>query len=177
MQIQIVHFKFVSTIGGNKYFRRRSGSSEHVFLGLGHQGHQPPPSLCLQHVCTLTLLLLAGLQTVRLQPYDLCQSANLITFLLEIALRFGEGVKIAHFIGPNKPWSQYFDSETKQVRPSPTSGHLKYLFQFWWDLFCANVHPHLSPDMVSCFARLTNADPFCEILTKRVYIYILDIMN
>jgi hypothetical protein len=150
----------------NYNFRRRSGSSEYVFLRLGHQGHQPPPSLCLQHVCTLTLLLLAGLQTVRLPSIKTCcQTPNQY-----FPLRFGEGVKIAHFIGPNKPWSQYFDSETKQVRPSPTSGHLKYLFQFWWDLFCAHVHPHLSPDMVSCFALIT-VDPYIvKYINKRVYI-------
>ncbi|XP_059481671.1 glycogenin-1 isoform X2 [Neocloeon triangulifer] len=77
--------------------------------------------------------------------YNMCSPSHYS--YLPAFKQFGEGVKIAHFIGPNKPWSQYFDSETKQVRPSPTAGHLKYLFQFWWDLFCAHVHPHLSPDM------------------------------
>ncbi|XP_065344379.1 glycogenin-1 isoform X3 [Cloeon dipterum] len=77
--------------------------------------------------------------------YNMCSPSHYS--YLPAFKQFGEGVKIAHFIGPNKPWSQFFDSETKTVRPSPTAGHLKYLFQFWWDLFCAHVHPHLSPDM------------------------------
>nr|CAD7437544.1 unnamed protein product [Timema bartmani] len=39
--------------------------------------------------------------------------------------RFGELVKIVHFIGPNKPWLLHFDTETRQVRPPPDS--LRYL--------------------------------------------------
>ncbi|KAF4530006.1 hypothetical protein B566_EDAN009182 [Ephemera danica] len=84
--------------------------------------------------------------------------------------QFGEGVKIAHFIGPNKPWSQHFDSETRQVRPSRGAEHLRYLLQFWWDLFCANVHPKLSGEMVSAcsptYPSLTLGHRDCPWLLK-----------
>jgi glycogenin glucosyltransferase len=63
--------------------------------------------------------------------------------------RFGENAKIVHFIGSNKPWLQYFDSETRLVRPPQGSEHLQTLLQLWWDIFCSTVHPSLSPDMVS----------------------------
>ncbi|XP_065344381.1 glycogenin-1 isoform X5 [Cloeon dipterum] len=92
--------------------------------------------------------------------YNMCSPSHYS--YLPAFKQFGEGVKIAHFIGPNKPWSQFFDSETKTVRPSPTAGHLKYLFQFWWDLFCAHVHPHLSPDMAglaSAFSQMKLGEP------------------
>ncbi|GFG36287.1 hypothetical protein Cfor_00819, partial [Coptotermes formosanus] len=72
---------------------------------------------------------------------------------------FGEGAKIAHFIGPNKPWLQYFDPETRLVRPPQGSEHLQYLLQLWWDIFCSTVHPSLSPDMAHCSSNETQAGP------------------
>jgi len=60
---------------------------------------------------------------------------------------FGQNVKIAHFIGPVKPWLQVLDSTTGQVQPPPGSEHLQALLQAWWDLFRADVHPKLRPEM------------------------------
>ncbi|PNF18606.1 Glycogenin-1 [Cryptotermes secundus] len=67
---------------------------------------------------------------------------------------FGESAKIAHFIGSNKPWLQYFDSETRLVRPPQGSEHLQRLLQLWWDIFCSTVHPSLSPDMLGLAGAL-----------------------
>lgn len=67
---------------------------------------------------------------------------------------FGEDAKIAHFIGPNKPWLQYFDPETRLVRPPQGSEHLQHLLQLWWDIFCSTVHPSLSPDMLGLAGAL-----------------------
>ncbi|XP_021937260.1 flocculation protein FLO11-like isoform X3 [Zootermopsis nevadensis] len=68
--------------------------------------------------------------------------------------QFGEGAKIVHFIGSNKPWLQYFDSETRLVRPPQGSEHLQNLLQLWWDIFCSTVHPSLSPDMLGLAGAL-----------------------
>ncbi|PSN53165.1 hypothetical protein C0J52_18560, partial [Blattella germanica] len=61
--------------------------------------------------------------------------------------QFGESAKIVHFIGANKPWLQYFDSESKVARSPSGSEHMQPLLQLWWDIFCSTVHPSLSPDM------------------------------
>lgn len=58
-------------------------------------------------------------------------------------------MKIVHFIGPAKPWLQYFDTESRIVQPSPDLQHLQEVLQKWWDIFCSLIHPKLTPDMVS----------------------------
>lgn len=63
--------------------------------------------------------------------------------------RFGEEVRIIHFIGITKPWLQYFDTLTGIVQPPAGSGHLQPLLQLWWNIFCEKVHPQLSASMVS----------------------------
>nr|CAD7405472.1 unnamed protein product [Timema poppensis] len=77
--------------------------------------------------------------------YNMCSSATYS--YLPAYKQFGELVKIVHFIGPNKPWLLHFDTETRQVRPPPGVEHLHTLLQIWWDFFCDNVHPTLSPTM------------------------------
>ena len=57
-------------------------------------------------------------------------------------------MKIVHFIGNSKPWLQPFNSLTRSVEAAPGSSHLQNFLQYWWDLFCACVHPQLSPEMV-----------------------------
>jgi len=63
--------------------------------------------------------------------------------------RFGDDVRIIHFIGITKPWLQYFDTLTSTVQPPPGATHLQPLLQLWWNIFCEQVHPQLSPSMVS----------------------------
>ncbi|KAJ9576985.1 hypothetical protein L9F63_006422, partial [Diploptera punctata] len=70
--------------------------------------------------------------------------------------------KMSHFIGANKPWLQYFDSETRTVRPPGGVEYLQPLMQLWWDIFCSTVHPALSPDMLGlagALAQLTLGAP------------------
>nr|CAD7427209.1 unnamed protein product [Timema monikensis] len=88
--------------------------------------------------------------------YNMCSSATYS--YLPAYKQFGELVKIVHFIGPNKPWLLHFDTETRQVRPPPGVEHLHTLLQIWWDFFCDNVHPTLSPTMAGlagAFAQMT----------------------
>lgn len=63
--------------------------------------------------------------------------------------RYGEDVRIIHFIGVAKPWLQYFDTLTGIVQPPPGANHLQPLLQIWWNIFCDNVHPTLSDAMVN----------------------------
>lgn len=63
--------------------------------------------------------------------------------------RFGDDVRIIHFIGITKPWLQYFDTLTSTVQPPSGATHLQPLLQLWWNIFCERVHPQLSPSMVS----------------------------
>lgn len=63
--------------------------------------------------------------------------------------RFADRIKILHFIGRMKPWLLNFNSQTRIVYTPQESGYLHPYLQFWWDLFCDNVHEKLTEDMVS----------------------------
>lgn len=71
------------------------------------------------------------------------------SLILRLHPRFGDDVRIIHFIGITKPWLQYFDTLTGTVQPPSGSAHLQPLLQLWWNIFCERVHPQLSPSMVS----------------------------
>jgi lipopolysaccharide biosynthesis glycosyltransferase len=64
---------------------------------------------------------------------------------------FSKDVKIIHFIGETKPWSQQINTFTKQVQAPSGFSHLQDFLQTWWNLFCEKVHPQLSDQMVSNF--------------------------
>ncbi|XP_039446012.1 proteoglycan 4 isoform X5 [Culex pipiens pallens] len=61
--------------------------------------------------------------------------------------QFGQNTKILHFIGTAKPWLQNFNSETRKVYIPGGYQHLANFLQFWWDIFCEDVHSRLSADM------------------------------
>ncbi|XP_050095686.1 uncharacterized protein LOC126577793 isoform X4 [Anopheles aquasalis] len=61
--------------------------------------------------------------------------------------QFGHNTKILHFIGVSKPWLQNFNSETRKVYVPSECYHLANFLQYWWDIFCEDVHSRLSPDM------------------------------
>lgn len=73
----------------------------------------------------------------------------LMFLLIFYDFRFGSNVKIVHFIGPAKPWLQYFDTESRQVQPSSELQHLRPVLQRWWDIFFSFIQPNLSNEMVS----------------------------
>ncbi|XP_048517749.1 glycogenin-2 isoform X3 [Dendroctonus ponderosae] len=77
--------------------------------------------------------------------YNLCSTA--CYSYLPAFKQFGANAKIIHFIGAQKPWLQYFNTETKKVQPSGESSHLQEVLQLWWNIFCSLIHPHLSPAM------------------------------
>ncbi|XP_050313175.1 cell surface glycoprotein 1-like isoform X1 [Anthonomus grandis grandis] len=77
--------------------------------------------------------------------YNMCSTA--CYSYLPAFKQFGSNAKIMHFIGSQKPWLQYFNTETRKVQPSGDSSHLEGVLQRWWDIFCSLIHPHLSPAM------------------------------
>lgn len=79
--------------------------------------------------------------------YNMCSTATYS--YLPAFKQFGEDVRIIHFIGITKPWLQYFDTLTGVVQPPPGSVHLQPLLQVWWNIFCEQVHPQLSPSMAT----------------------------
>ncbi|XP_071441587.1 glycogenin-1 isoform X2 [Hetaerina americana] len=92
--------------------------------------------------------------------YNMCSSA--VYSYLPAFKKFGETVRIAHFIGACKPWMQTFDSEAQQVRASPGQEHQLMLLQLWWDIFCRNVHPHLTGEMgglAAAFSHMSLGSP------------------
>lgn len=66
-------------------------------------------------------------------------------------------MKILHFIGQVKPWIIAFDPSTRTVHAPQGYGHLTEYLQLWWNIFCADIHPKLSTDMVSFFLFLVYA--------------------
>ncbi|XP_029167749.1 protein MLP1 homolog isoform X1 [Nylanderia fulva] len=79
--------------------------------------------------------------------YNMCSTATYS--YLPAFKQFGEDVRIIHFIGITKPWLQYFDTLTGVVQPPSGSTHLQPLLQLWWNIFCEQVHPQLSPSMAT----------------------------
>lgn len=74
---------------------------------------------------------------------------QMLFFFLISFVRFGKNVKILHFIGQLKPWHVNFDSTTKQIFTPQGYEHLQEFLQLWWNIFCNQIHPQLSADMVS----------------------------
>ncbi|XP_053684116.1 transcription factor SPT20 homolog isoform X2 [Sabethes cyaneus] len=67
--------------------------------------------------------------------------------------QFGQNTKILHFIGTAKPWLQNFNSETRKVYVPGGYQHLANFLQYWWDIFCEDVHSRLSSEMQKVFSR------------------------
>lgn len=70
--------------------------------------------------------------------------------------RFGDNVKILHFIGQLKPWLVNFDPVSKSVYPPPEYKHMGDYLNMWWNTFVSDIHPKLSKDMVSARSILTH---------------------
>jgi hypothetical protein len=86
--------------------------------------------------------------------YLYCNIVHCNIYIVFIISRFGQNMKIIHFIAASKPWLQSFNTETRVVTPTSGGTGLQTLLQFWWDLFCQYVHPSLSTEMV--YKKLLN---------------------
>ncbi|XP_012157506.1 glycogenin-2 isoform X2 [Ceratitis capitata] len=61
--------------------------------------------------------------------------------------QFRDKIKILHFAGKLKPWLIQFNSENRQALTPTEYAHAADLIQFWWNIFCDNVHQQLSDAM------------------------------
>jgi len=70
--------------------------------------------------------------------------------------KFGQNVKIVHFLGSLKPW-MYTYSAGKVTQP-PSSQPTQQLehVQIWWDIFVNRVKPVLSPECTGLAGNLAN---------------------
>jgi len=74
--------------------------------------------------------------------------------------RFGQNVKIVHFLGSLKPWLYGYDPKSKTVLEPTTSQSSQQLehVQAWWDLFVVDVKPLLSDECAGLAATLANVE-------------------
>lgn len=77
--------------------------------------------------------------------YNTCSTATYS--YLPAFKQFRDKIKIMHFIGKNKPWTQFFDSKSCKVYPVKGIEYLTEYYQLWWDIFCENVLFHLDSSM------------------------------
>jgi len=73
-------------------------------------------------------------------PFVYNMVANITYSYTPAFMRYGQNVKIVHFLGAVKPWHHYFDDSTGKVKKL-TSGGLAasddVFAQMWWDMFKA----------------------------------------
>ncbi|XP_071501367.1 glycogenin-1-like isoform X1 [Diadema antillarum] len=63
-------------------------------------------------------------------------------------VRFGNDVKIVHFIGRTKPWMFRYNTQTRVLSPPPDSSvahDFKYV-QAWWNIFLTKVMPRIEQE-------------------------------
>jgi len=64
--------------------------------------------------------------------------------------QFGKNVKVAHFIGAQKPWHHTYNPNTGGVEGSePGTGHAQEFLQAWWKVFLEKVQPSIQSSLVS----------------------------
>ncbi|XP_053202433.1 glycogenin-1-like isoform X1 [Panonychus citri] len=69
--------------------------------------------------------------------------------------RFGDTVKVVHFLGALKPWMYGFNAMTRKVIPPAIGSQTQQLehVQKWWDVFINQVQPYLSSDCAGIFTK------------------------
>ncbi|XP_053202434.1 glycogenin-1-like isoform X2 [Panonychus citri] len=70
--------------------------------------------------------------------------------------RFGDTVKVVHFLGALKPWMYGFNAMTRKVIPPAIGSQTQQLehVQKWWDVFINQVQPYLSSDCSGLASQL-----------------------
>lgn len=68
--------------------------------------------------------------------------------------RYGQNVKIVHFIGTSKPWHVKFDAHG-QPQPQLYEEHTAQFLKQWWNIFHSDVKPSLTK-VVSAYGALAS---------------------
>ncbi|XP_033096085.1 glycogenin-1-like [Anneissia japonica] len=60
-------------------------------------------------------------------------------------VKFGQNVRIVHFIGATKPWSLRYDMQTGTLRPHDGTSmqHDSEFIQAWWNIFLTKIKPRI----------------------------------
>jgi len=77
-------------------------------------------------------------------PFIYNMAANVTYSYLPAFKKFGQDVKVCHFLGALKPWHHQFDELSGKVRPVGNNYHVTTFLQLWWNIYRSEVYPHLS---------------------------------
>ncbi len=113
-------------------------------------------TICSKNCCTIYLSALGANN----QSYDksgLDWIYTLFYFMLFFC-RFGDSIKIVHFIGSAKPWRYTYNTLTGTVSPPSDmgygNGHQLSFVQAWWNVFMASIKPRIEQQQVGAWNRL-----------------------
>jgi len=89
--------------------------------------------------------------STRRLPFVYNMVANITYSYTPAFMRYGQGVKIVHFLGAIKPWHHHYDDKTGKVRNIATPSVSDDIFaQMWWDMYKigggASSKPSSSPN-------------------------------
>lgn len=77
-------------------------------------------------------------------PFTYNMAANVTYSYLPAFKKFGQDVKVCHFLGALKPWHHTFDEFSGKVRPVGNNYHVTFFLQSWWNIYKTELYPHLS---------------------------------
>lgn len=81
-------------------------------------------------------------------PFIYNMAANVTYSYLPAFKKFGQDVKVCHFLGALKPWHHQFDEVTGKVRPVGNNYHVTSFLQLWWNIYRSELFPHLSNQQI-----------------------------
>jgi len=77
-------------------------------------------------------------------PFVYNMAANVTYSYLPAFKKFGQDVKVCHFLGALKPWHHTFDDFSGKVQPIGNNYHVTSFLQLWWNIYRTELFPHLS---------------------------------
>lgn len=77
-------------------------------------------------------------------PFIYNMASNVTYSYLPAFKKFGQDVKVCHFLGGLKPWHHAFDEFSGKVQPIDNSYHVTTFLQLWWNIYRTELYPHLS---------------------------------
>jgi len=77
-------------------------------------------------------------------PFIYNMAANVTYSYLPAFKKFGQDVKVCHFLGALKPWHHQFDEFSGKVRPVGNNYHVTSFLQLWWNIYRSELYPHLT---------------------------------